>query len=214
MIDLAQASLRMNGLGFGTADAADCELQTLHPAEIAAIGEASARRQRDYCAGRAAGHRALAALGASDGPIVKAGRGVPRFPDGVVGSLSHSKGVAVALAATSDRCSSVGIDIELDPLPEEAAHLVLGESERGWFDRGVRSVAEAFSAKEAAFKALDPLLPEGAPPFRQMQLQPADEGFFLRLPRFVMFISVRRLAHGVLAWTTLPADRETRCRRA
>lgn len=223
MIGLENARDWMSGLGFGVATAADYEQVSLPAEEVNASAGMPPARRRDFCMGRAAAHRALLALGVVDGPITATGR-APRFPSGCVGSLSHSQGVAVAIAATTDRFCSVGIDLELDPLPDTAARLVLGEHEAEWFQRGTRSCAEAFSAKEAAHKALDPLLAGGAPPFRRMQLEPAADGFWLRLPSQPLveaFVSVRSVAHGVLAWITVPADHgaallrggESSCRR-
>jgi enterobactin synthetase component D len=207
VMGLEHARLWMEGLGFGMATELDYQQVALPPEEINASAGMLPARCRDFCMGRAAAHRALADLGAADGPIYATGRAA-RFPAGYVGSLSHSQGVAVAIAGPIDHFCSLGIDLELNPLPDSAAGLVLGQGDAEWFRRRTRSCAEAFSAKEAAYKALDPLLEGGAPPFRQMRLEPIAGGFKLRLlSRFHLeaFVAVRRVGHGVLAWMTVPA---------
>jgi phosphopantetheinyl transferase (holo-ACP synthase) len=100
----------------------------------------------------------------------------------------------------------LGIDLELRPLPASAAALVLGAGEIHWLGEGMCTCAEAFSAKEAAFKALDPLLDGGAPPLRQIQLVPTIGGFEVRLsahPQVHWFVSIHHLAGAILAWMAI-----------
>ncbi|NEC77611.1 4'-phosphopantetheinyl transferase superfamily protein, partial [Streptomyces rochei] len=82
-------------------------------------------------------------------------------------SISHSAGIAVAVARAAGPGLPLGCDLELRPLPRAAARLVLREDEEELLDdrdepfhAGSRltgagwTVTELFSAKEAAWKAL------------------------------------------------------------
>src|SRR5262249_23103935 len=69
-------------------------------------------------------------------PILIGDAGEPRLPDGVAASISHSRGIAIALAAPVEYYRAVGVDLELSRLPGEAAHLLLTEPERAWLDGG------------------------------------------------------------------------------
>ena len=195
----------VDGIAFGSASEADFEPRTLHPEEERMGEQMLPARRRDFRLGRSAGHRALAALGAQDGPILMDGRR-PKFPSGWTGSLSHSAGVAVAIVAPTARARSVGIDLELRALPARAARLVLRPEELHCVAEGRCSCTEAFSAKEAAFKALSPLLGQDVEALRQLQLEPAAGGFVVRQaqrPDVQAFVSVRPLLGGVLAWTAI-----------
>jgi 4'-phosphopantetheinyl transferase EntD len=196
------------GLGFGMASAADYARVELASEEVATAGGMPPARRRDFLIGRAAAHRALAVVGVRGGAISSVAR-APRFPSGFVGSLSHSQGVAVAIAGKSDRFRSVGIDLELNPLPDDAANLVLNVHEKRWFEHGRVSCAEVFSAKEAVYKAFDPLMNGAAPPLRRIELLPAVGGFRVMMPMWRSgapgFVAVRRFEQGVVAWITLAA---------
>lgn len=206
MTPLANAGQWMPGLGFGMATAWDREEFPQLTEEVAASVRMLPARRRDFLIGRTSAYRALANLGVVGERIFTTAR-APQFPPGFVGSLSHSRGIAVAIAAPESRFCAVGIDLELNPLPDGAAHLVLSADEAEWFQHGVCSCTEAFSAKEAAYKALDTLLEGGAPPLRRMRLEPVAGGFWVRLPcrpGLNAFVSVRRVGLGVLAWMTVP----------
>jgi len=196
----------LGSVGFGAATIADYEQLPLHPQEAQFTQDMLPGRLRDFWMGRSAARRALAHLGVADGPVVVKQRR-PIFPAGLTGSLSHSAGVAVAIVAPLTRFRSLGIDLELDPLPAKAASLVMGTAELRWIAEGKLSCAEAFSAKEAAFKALAPLLEGDAPPLRKLLIAPVPGGFEVRLPQrpqVQAFVSIHRLPAGLLAWTAIP----------
>lgn len=208
MIEHSLEALRplLPGVGFGIATGADFQDLPLYPEEAQHAQNMWARRRCDFWMGRSAARRALADLGVAAG-AVRADNRWPTFPPGTVGSVSHSGGIAVSIAGSAARFRSLGIDLELRPLPASAAALVLGAREIHWLSEGVRTCAEAFSAKEAAFKALDPLLDGGAPPLRKIQLVPTMGGFAVRLPAHPQvhwFVSIHHLPGGILAWMAVP----------
>jgi enterobactin synthetase component D len=195
----------IDGSVFGIATRQDCVQIPLHPAEERATEGMLPGRRREFWMGRSAARRALRELGAGEGPILTNGRR-PVFPSGVTGSLSHSAGVAVAIVAPSDRVRGLGVDLELRPLPAGAGRLVLRPDEAAAVAAGRYSCAEAFSAKEAAFKALEPLLDCGAATLRQMRLERIELGFkvwLVRWPHLQALVSIRHLSRGILAWTAI-----------
>ncbi|MFE4974524.1 4'-phosphopantetheinyl transferase superfamily protein [Kitasatospora sp. NPDC056651] len=188
-----------------------------HAADLRHAAAMPERRRADFLAGRAALRRALAAAGlAADGPLLPGGRG-PGLPPGASASLSHSRGLAVALAAPAAGHPLLGVDLELNGPPAAAAHLVLGPDERAGLDPDAPGAAqyllECFSAKEAAFKALSPRLGAALPGLRALRLAPAvplADGWHAvaraRAGGPPVRVTVRRLAPGaVLSWA-LPAE--------
>jgi 4'-phosphopantetheinyl transferase EntD len=85
----------------------------------------------------------------------------PLWPAGFVGSITHSSGEAVAVAARRTRFASLGVDLEaIVSVPLWLADRVATPMERRWIgakkDAGLR-LALVFSAKEAWQKAQFPL---------------------------------------------------------
>lgn len=154
------------GLGLGMATVREPGPRPAGPAEAAAAASMPARRRLEFLAGRRAARRALRAVGLDCGEILRSGR-LPVFPPGRAASISHSAGIAVAVARAAGPGLPLGCDLELRPLPRAAARLVLREDEEELLDdrdepfhAGSRptgagwTVTELFSAKEAAWKAL------------------------------------------------------------
>lgn len=118
------------------------------------------RRQQSWAA-RALARAALRQLGGPEVAIGHDAGGAAQWPAGWTGSLSHADGMAAALVAPSSCFAALGIDIEPhQPLPEDAAALVLDASERralaqlpGGYARWSRAV---FAAKECVHKCVHP----------------------------------------------------------
>jgi enterobactin synthetase component D / holo-[acyl-carrier protein] synthase len=129
--------------------------------EEALVAGWATRRRAEFLSGRACARGVMAALGIPPTPIPFDADGVPCWPPGMVGSISHKRGFCVASGARSIQFASIGVDLEcgaLEPaltdeicLPEEAADLV---TLRGWCDHPLTLV---FSAKEAFFKCQYPV---------------------------------------------------------
>lgn len=126
--------------------------------ETAALMGAAAKRRREYAAGRAAARQAVRKLGISPGPIVTQHDRTPKWPDEVVGSISHCPGCCVAVAASSADALGVGIDVEnATPLPTELSHMICRESEESLEMLGPLSGKLVFCAKEAFYKCYYPI---------------------------------------------------------
>jgi enterobactin synthetase component D len=93
-------------------------------------------------------------------PKINADRS-PLWPDGVVGSISHSNDKAISLVTSIDQCVGVGVDLQYAIPPEEQLKildLVLSTSEALLFRKisPNRAFDVFFSAKESLYKALYP----------------------------------------------------------
>lgn len=129
----------------------------LPPEEARCVRGASERRRRQFASGRHAARAALRRLCGAAPPILRAGRR-PCWPAGCVGAISHSDSLAVAAVAPKTAVRGIGIDLERVGRLKPALHRkVLTESERQrpWPDP--REGVLAFSAKEAGYKAVNPL---------------------------------------------------------
>ncbi|MFF3405292.1 4'-phosphopantetheinyl transferase [Streptomyces sp. NPDC002742] len=166
------------------------------------------RRRADFLTGRSALHRAVRAAGLTAGAVLRDGPR-PLLPDGISASISHSGGVAVAVAGPSDLFHTLGVDLELTALPLEAAHLVLRGPETellngdGDTDTATRRLHVLHSAKEAAFKALSPVIGPGLRGLRDIRLEAYADGYLARAnrqPGPLVHVSARELPQGVLCW--------------
>ncbi|MGW4745369.1 hypothetical protein ACWEPR_11305, partial [Streptomyces sp. NPDC004290] len=59
-----------------------------YPEEEALMARAVPGRRREFAAARVCAHRALAALGAAPGPLLRGRRGAPAWPARTVGSIT------------------------------------------------------------------------------------------------------------------------------
>jgi 4'-phosphopantetheinyl transferase EntD len=142
----------------------DAPESTMFSAEAAAVASAVVERRREFGTVRYCARRALRQLGVPPVPILPDVDRAPRWPDGVVGSMTHCAGYRAAVVARSRELCGVGIDAEPHAaLAPAALELVLRE------DEGARLVTLAdahpslhwdrivFCAKEAVYKAWFPL---------------------------------------------------------
>lgn len=135
----------------------------LLPAEASfAAGLAPARRVT-WIAGRIALAAALSAAGAPRLPLLATPRGAPLPPPGFVGSVSHKRRIAVAIAAR-DEGAGIGVDVEeLVEGRHDVSARVLTEAELARVDAlpreaRWREVLRRFSLKESIYKAIDPFV--------------------------------------------------------
>lgn len=139
-------------------------LELLDAVEGAETAPMAPRRAAEFAAGRICAHRGLAVLGRDGAPITRGGRGEPVWPATVSGSISHTRGLCLAVVV--DRAEAlVGIDVEevarVQPaiarrvLTEAEQHALTGRSSA----EAQQRLATVFAAKEAFYKAhfqLDP----------------------------------------------------------
>lgn len=135
----------------------------LHPVEQQLVEKAVDRRKADFGDSRWCAHEAMRHF-IEDEPIMRGERGMPVFPEGVTGSLTHTDGFRAAIVGRSSRWRSLGIDAEpADSLPEGVFNAVARPEEQRRLRRLARTEGiefldkVLFSAKEATYKAWFPL---------------------------------------------------------
>lgn len=135
----------------------------LLPEEEVAVSRAIARRRAEFATGRACARAALEPLGLAEVAIPMGSGGEPRWPEGVVGSITHCEGYRACAVARETEVAALGIDAEPNrPLPESLLADVAFGAELAL----VRRLAEVepgvcwdrvlFSAKESVYKAWFP----------------------------------------------------------
>ena len=131
------------------------------PEEEPLIARSVPKRRNEFVTVRHCARVAMEQLGVPPSPILKGDKGEPRWPRGVVGSLTHCEGYRGAVVGRSGAARSVGIDaephgvlpdrvLEAISLPVERREIAALPVELHW-DRIL------FCAKEATYKAWFPL---------------------------------------------------------
>ncbi|MFA5708946.1 4'-phosphopantetheinyl transferase [Mycolicibacterium sp.] len=131
------------------------------PEEEPLVATSVAKRRNEFVTVRHCARLALSDLGVGPAPILKGPKGEPRWPDGVVGSLTHCEGYRGAVVGSSTTVRSVGIDAEPhDVLPDGvlgAISLGVERTEISALPGGLHWDRILFCAKEATYKAWFPL---------------------------------------------------------
>nr|WP_246256743.1 4'-phosphopantetheinyl transferase superfamily protein [Isoptericola halotolerans] len=132
------------------------------PAERALVADAVPVRRAQFASARRCARAALRDLGRPAAPVLHDLRRRPRWPAGVVGSMSHGTGVAAAVVGSAAAWQGVGIDVEAAvPLPDDVVDMLLTPQERrrlhGWARPEAPGTTVVFSVKESAFKIFSPL---------------------------------------------------------
>jgi 4'-phosphopantetheinyl transferase EntD len=144
--------------------AGDLEDADLFAEEEAIVARAVESRRRAFATGRACARRALARLGHAPVAIGRAERRAPRWPPGVVGSITHCDGYRGAAVAWAREVATIGIDAEPNAaLRDGILARVASAAERDRLaelpeaDPAVSWDRLLFCAKEATYKAWFPL---------------------------------------------------------
>ena len=148
----------------------------LLPPEREGLKRMRTQRIAEYSSGRRVAREALEALGFENQPVVTRGK-APVWPAGVVGSIGHTRELAVAVAARDETISGLGVDLELARrVGERVATRVLTDWELAQC-RDSAWQTLLFSAKEAVYKAVNPLVGEYLG-FRDVEIHAAVAGTF------------------------------------
>lgn len=142
-----------------------------------ALNGAVQKRKAEFIAGRYCAHAALAQLRGSldetNGAMTNGQSAIgiganrePLWPEGVVGSITHTQGYASALVARRNKVRAVGLDSETWIKPGSVACIrpqILTTSEGHaeqlqLFESPLHYLTLVFSAKESLFKCLFPLV--------------------------------------------------------
>ena len=137
---------------------AECD-QTLLPEEQAAVSRAVEKRQREFAAGRNLAREALKRLGRAGCVIPRVER-APVWPEGTVGSISHSAELVAVCVAEARRFAGVGVDIEhIGRVTDDIQARILTPAELA--DDSIEDARTLrFACKEAIYKAVNPIIGE------------------------------------------------------
>jgi 4'-phosphopantetheinyl transferase EntD len=198
--------------------------QWLLPEEREHMRQAVAKRVQEFAAGRHCARAALRHLGVIDPPLPVNDDRTPRWPPGVVGSISHTEGYCGAVVAHARQVRGIGIDAEVaSRVPEQFRDRICTREELTWIDalpreRRADGLALAFAAKEAAYKCQFPITGNWLD-FRDVAVTPDDAAlggmsFSLRLvgqqkpaPQFPTtgrFVLAGRLVLAGVMWMPPP----------
>jgi len=133
------------------------------------IAHAVESRRNEFSSARVLAHKALQQLGYPESPLLPRPDRSPEWPEGVVGSLSHSRKLCAALlAGPGSSILGLGIDVEdLRPLAKDLFAEILTEQEISTMHTTVPEAQHAehtltiFGIKEAVYKAMLPLGNQG-----------------------------------------------------
>lgn len=143
----------------------------LLPEEEQIVSQAVYKRRAEFTTGRACARDALRRLGHEAVAIGRGPRGEPRWPAGVVGSITHCEGYCIAAVAWKKHIAAIGIDVEPhQPLPDQIHSIVLTDGDREnmrsfykyadvvKFQEHIYGDLLVFSAKESVYKVWYPLM--------------------------------------------------------
>ena len=133
--------------------------------EQAMVAQAVETRRFEFSSARVLAHKVMLQLGHAAAPLLAHPDRSPAWPDGIVGSLSHSRKYCAALIATKHpQLLGLGVDIEdLRPLNPNLFDEILTPTEIDIMqtllpeERHAIHVLSIFGIKEAVFKAMLPL---------------------------------------------------------
>jgi 4'-phosphopantetheinyl transferase EntD len=155
----------------------------IRPLEAAYVENAAPKRQRDFALGRFCAHEALARMGRDEPAIPMGAAGVPVWPGGIIGSITHTNGYAAALVASQGEYQAIGIDAErIGGVTEALMPRLFGPAEQEWLmsqnaqKRGA-ALTIFFSAKESFYKAFGG---QGRLSFRDIHVEMQGDGFTAR----------------------------------
>lgn len=153
----------------------------LFPEEAAHVQRAVPKRVQEFAAGRLCARRALAEFGINDFVLPVAADRQPLWPAAIVGSISHTTGLCVAVVAQRERVAALGVDSEIvGQAGIDIWPTICGPVERIWVnslpaDQRPAAVTLLFSAKEAFYKCQYPIAQEWLD-FHDLRVEPLDWG--------------------------------------
>ncbi|WP_115686286.1 4'-phosphopantetheinyl transferase [Corynebacterium senegalense] len=136
----------------------------LLPEEQGLVSQAVDSRKGEFGDARWCAHQALRELGVeTEEAILRGERGMPLWPEGFTGSMTHTEGFRAAVAAPTRHVLSIGLDAEpADRLPEEVVGEIARPRELATIEKlradGIDCADRiVFCAKEATYKCWFPM---------------------------------------------------------
>jgi 4'-phosphopantetheinyl transferase EntD len=138
----------------------------LYELEARHVRKAAPKRIEDFAAGRHCASLALEKLGFAQYPLEMKDDRTPAWPQGIVGSITHTDGFAAAAVASAAHCISLGLDAEkIDRVAQDVWTHICSQEEINRIrelqpDKAAFAAALIFSAKEAFYKCQYPITGE------------------------------------------------------
>lgn len=135
----------------------------LPPVNDPALNRAIEKRRREFSAGRAAAATALSRLDVFDRIVPVGENRNPLWPGGIVGSITHTAGLAMAVVARQEKIIGLGLDLEpAGAVKEELWQSLFTPTEITWLagksrEQRARWATVIFCAKESFYKLQYPL---------------------------------------------------------
>lgn len=144
---------------------------------------ATEKRKNDFLLGRTAAHQALEQLHYFQTPILQGANNEPIWPKNIIGSITHSNKIGVAVATSTKYGRGIGIDLEQLHTKNKwnLVHHICLDSEKKYAQQTKnpsQTLLLLFSAKESIYKAFFPLC-QSILRFHDCELQPYSENSFL-----------------------------------
>lgn len=119
------------------------------------------KRLSQFSAGRYLAKKVLSVLDIESDSISKSPSGAPEWPQGIVGSISHTDSYCLCAIANQPTVRSLGIDLErTGQLSIEDAHLFMSDNELNEIKSANNPslmLTVAFSIRESVYKCLNPI---------------------------------------------------------
>jgi 4'-phosphopantetheinyl transferase EntD len=139
-------------------------IERLLPSSVVCVERRGEPRSKNFEVGRTCVREALQRLGSRTVDVPSGSSGEPLWPEGVVGSVTHTEGYCAAAVAWARDVGKLGIDAEVHrALSEGALDIVANPDELKMIralPAGIHWDAVLFSAKESIYKAW---FPSGGP---------------------------------------------------
>lgn len=131
--------------------------------EANCLKSSSIKRKTEFIIGRSCARRALCALKEPARPILRLNDGRPKWPAGIIGSITHCDDMCAAIVSPYSNIQGLGIDIETSvPFERDTHSIILTQSEIINYSRSNDQLPSweniIFSAKESVYKAIYPTL--------------------------------------------------------
>lgn len=125
----------------------------LLPAEQAQVSRAVTKRVREFAAGRLCARKAMSRLGVNAGPLLNDMDRCPVWPNGVCGSITHTRGLCAAIVGWKRSLAGIGVDAErIAPVEKSVIRSICTPEERSWLavDRMRSNLPHSSSVRKSA----------------------------------------------------------------
>jgi phosphopantetheine--protein transferase-like protein len=161
-------------------------LEVLEPEEILLTKNFESLRINSFCSGRYCAHKCLEEFEVYSTPILINANGSPQWPEGFVGSISHSQNYAGAVVARKENFKSIGLDIEeVNRIQPDIWHLLFTSDEQSFLsihsEREQQLLATIFFSIKEAFYKYSSSLTEEFIDFLDVKVTKVNDTYFIQM---------------------------------